>query len=580
VSDLTTYLDAMRNTASKFDDGRGIRFYSDQRESIKWSYAELDERARARAVELNDAGYGVGDVAVLAFNPGFGFIESVYAALYAGMSIAPVPVTVARNPKTVTDRISAIVGDSGSRLLLTEPSALAIIGDLELSGVEIATLNDDPDVTSAAEWARPNISADSIALLQYTSGSTGKPKGVMVSHGNLVANETSIGMATGAHSEAVWAGWLPHYHDMGLIGLLLRPIFAGSESILTTPSQFLRRPVFWLRLISQHRATFTVAPDFAYRLCTTVVSDAQMSELDLSSLTHIAAGAEPVRLDTVRAFVSRFESVGVRASAFVPAYGMAETTLLVTASAGAAPTAIAADVDALERDELVTGIEGRTLDVVSCGPPTPGTTLAIVDPATGERKLDGSVGEIWVSGPSVALGYWGRPEESAEAFGASLSDGTGGFLRTGDLGAIVDGSLYVTGRLKDLIIVHGRNIYPHDLELTAAIRVGEMVGCLCAAFELTDQPSEVGLVIEFEPSLLASVDLAQLTTRVRAELLEEFGLTSLAIAVVRKGILPRTTSGKIQRSKARSQLISGEMSVIFADGVTVTPQRETTGALG
>lgn len=569
MTESMTFVDAMRRTAAVAADLRGIRFYSDEQNSVRLGYAELDQRARARAVDLVQRGHGPGDVAVLAFDPGLDFIESVYAALYAGMTIAPVPVAVGRNPRAAVDRLEAIVEDSGSRLVLTAPSALMLLEQASLPGVEVSFLS-EPDPALAARWESPQIDPSSVALLQYTSGSTGAPKGVIVTHANLVANESAIGEAVGDGAHSVLVGWLPHYHDMGLIGLLLRPVFAGSDLVLTSPSRFLRRPLFWLRLITRHRGTLTVAPDFAYRLCAEVVTDAQVAELDLSSLQQVLTGAEPVKIATVRDFAERFAAAGFEPSVFIPAYGMAETTLIISAAAGREVRAITVDLGALDNGDLLPAADGRTADLVLCGPPVRGTVVAIVDPATQQRVPDGRIGEIWVSGPSVTRGYWGRPEETALSFGLELEGESGSFLRTGDLGAIVDGEVVVAGRLKDLIIANGRNIFPQDVEAGASSVVTSDPGCLAAAFELTDQPSEVGVVVEIEPRALASTDPNVVVADVRRVLASEFALASTGIALVRKGTLPRTTSGKIQRRRARRELLEGSLSVVHMDGIRIT----------
>jgi acyl-CoA synthetase (AMP-forming)/AMP-acid ligase II len=579
VSVPATYLDAMRRTSTRVGDDRGIRFYTDETTSIRRGYRELDERARARATDLNRRGYGTGDVAVLGFDPGFGFIEAVYAALYAGMTIAPVPVTVGRNPRSVIDRIEAITSDAGARLALIDASARPLFEAADLPDVELAELA-EPELPLAAEWSAPAIGPESIALLQYTSGSTGTPKGVVVSHANLVANEEAIGAAIVDGPDAVWVGWLPHYHDMGLIGLLFRPIYAGVESVLTSPSRFLRRPLTWLRLVSEHRGTFTVAPDFAYRLCAQVVTDAQLAELDLSSLTHVVTGAEPIRKSTVDMFVERFDAAGFSASAIIPAYGMAETTLIISAAAGREVRAIAADLGGIERGDLLPAVDDRSVDLVLCGPPVPGATVAIVDPATCEPLPDGRIGEIWVSGPSVTQGYWGRPDATAEAYGFALPGGDARYLRTGDLGAIVDGEIVVAGRLKDLIISHGRNIFPQDVESVASAVVGTDPGCLSATFALDEgQPSEVGLAVEVDPKTLASADTDDLIRRVRRAVMADFGLPSVGIVLLRKGTLPRTTSGKIQRRRANADLLGGRLTVAAVDGIAIaTPQSESDAA--
>lgn len=572
-----TFLDAMRRSAARRGETRGIRFYSDEKTSTFLSYGDLDTRAKARAVELLAHGAAPGDVAVLGFQPGLGFIESVYAALYAGLIIAPVPVTVGRNPQSVIDRIEAIVADASSRLVLTDASSAPLFASAALHNVDVQILA-EPDLALADQWTAPEITPDTVALLQYTSGSTGTPKGVVVSHGNLVANEEAIGAAVADGDDAVWVGWLPHYHDMGLIGLLFRPIYAGVDSVLTSPSRFLRRPLLWLRLITAHKGTFTVAPDFAYRLCAQVVTDEQLAELDLSSLTHVVTGAEPIKTSTVEQFVERFAPAGLRAEAMIPAYGMAETTLIISAAAGRPVTSITADLGALERGDLLPAVDDRSVDLVLCGPPVPGSEVAVVDPATQEPLPDGRIGEIWVSGPSVAQGYWGRVEETAEAFGFALPGTDARYLRTGDLGAMIDGEVVVAGRLKDLIISHGRNVFPQDVEAVASEVVGTDPGCISAAFALDEfQPSEVGLAVEVDPKTLAGADLPALVHEVRRAVMAEFGLPSLGVALLRKGMLPRTTSGKIQRRRARAELIDGALTLAVVDGIEVASPSDVSG---
>ena len=506
---------------------------------------------------------------MLAFEPGLDFIRALYATFYAGLVAAPVPVGATRQPEVALRRLEAIVVDSGSRLVLTDGTALPSLG-LEpgdtLAGADLVPIGSIEGVVD--DWAAPPITADSLAILQYTSGSTGLPKGVMVSHGNLVANEAAIAGAVGITAASRTTGWLPHYHDMGLIGQLLQPVSVAADSVLTSPSQFLRRPLLWLKLITQHRSTHTVGPDFAYALCTRLVTDEQLGGLDLSSLEGVITGAEPVRADTLAAFATRFGPAGFRARAFIPAYGMAETTLLVTASVreGAVST-VDADSEGIERGELVPASIGRrAVELVSCGPPAGGHEVVIVDPLSGERAAAGSIGEILVRGPSVAQGYWKRPDATAETFAATIPGDADGrrYLRTGDLGILVDGELVITGRLKDLIIIRGRNLYPQDLEGTAAGLLPS--GCLSAAFEGTISQPLVGLVAEVDTARVAPDDLGDLAERVRRSVAEEFQLPELGVALIRKGTLPRTTSGKVQRSLTRSLLADDRLATVLTLG--------------
>ena len=565
----STFLDAMRDAAVAAGDARGFRFYANPTDSVFASYAHLDRQARADAAALAALGHAPGEVAVLAFEPGLDFIRALYATFYAGLVAAPVPVAATRQPEVALRRLEAIVVDSGSRLVLTDGTALPSLGldpGDTLAGADLVPIGSIEGVFD--DWAAPPITADSLAILQYTSGSTGLPKGVMVSHGNLVANEAAIAGAVGITAASRTTGWLPHYHDMGLIGQLLQPVSVAADSVLTSPSQFLRRPLLWLKLITQHRSTHTVGPDFAYALCTRLVTDEQLGGLDLSSLEGVITGAEPVRADTLAAFATRFGPAGFRARAFIPAYGMAETTLLVTASVreGAVST-VDADSEGIERGELVPASLGRrAVELVSCGPPAGGHEVVIVDPSSGERAAAGSIGEILVRGPSVAQGYWKRPDATAETFAATIPGDADGrrYLRTGDLGILVDGELVITGRLKDLIIIRGRNLYPQDLEGTAAGLLPS--GCLSAAFEGTISQPLVGLVAEVDTARVAPDDLGDLAERVRRSVAEEFQLPELGVALIRKGTLPRTTSGKVQRSLTRSLLADDRLATVLTLG--------------
>ncbi|KRE25943.1 fatty acyl-AMP ligase [Agromyces sp. Soil535] len=564
-----TFLDVMRNAAATAGDARGFRFYASPSDSVFASYEALDRQARADAAALVASGHAAGDVAVLAFDPGLGFIRALYAVFYAGLVAAPVPVAAIRQPDAALRRLASIVADSGSRIVLTEGGALlplCVAPDDSVGEARVVSI--DSLVGRIEEWVPPASDAGSLALLQYTSGSTGTPKGVMVSHGNLVANEAAITSALGLSAASRLVGWLPHYHDMGLVGQLLQPIFFAGDCVFTSPNQFLRRPLLWLKLITQHRATHTVGPDFAYALCTRLVTDEQLAGLDLSSLEGAITGAEPVRVETLRAFAERFARAGFQADAFIPAYGMAETTLLVTAkAAGRVVATIQADAAGIEQGVLRAPVDGgRAVDLVSCGPAADGHRIEIVDPVSGERLVDGEIGEILVSGPSVAQGYWRRPDATAAVFGVTIpGDGDDHrYLRTGDLGTSVAGELLITGRLKDLIIIRGRNIYPQDLEQTASTLLH--AGCLSAAFEGSASQPAVGLVAEIDAARLAAGEIDALAERVRRAVTEEYLLPELGVALIRKGSLPRTTSGKVQRNLTRSLLAEERLPTLLMLG--------------
>jgi len=564
MADVETMVEALERTADR-GDGRGIRFYASASDSEHRSYADIDRTARADAVLLADAGYRPGDVAVLAFEPGFGFIRSVFAALYAGLAVAPVPVTTGRDPQAMYSRLQAILRDSGSRLILTGGGALDALPEARAALSAHAEVRDLGDGTAGdrAGWRMPPIDAESLAILQYTSGSTGRPKGVTITHGNLIANHRAIATTARTTREDSLVGWLPHYHDMGLIGAFLNPVFQGMELTLTSPAQFLRRPVLWLRLISEHRATATVGPDFAYNLCTRLVTDEQLAELDLSNLERVITGAEPVRAATLASFAARFAPAGFRASAFTPAYGMAETTLLVTAHVSDRPVqAHSLDAVALEAGRIAPAGDARAIEAVPCGPAAPGHTVIIVDPESGMRSAPDAVGEIWVSGPSVSRGYWGRPDATAEVFGARLPGEDTDYLRSGDLGALIDGELVITGRIKDLIIVRGRNIYPQDLEVTASAAAAADGGTLSAAFGVDDD-QDITVVAEVDPALREEAQLRAVGDGIRHAVLIAHDLPAVRVVLIRRGTLPRTTSGKVQRALTRTLLGKGSIPVLY-----------------
>lgn len=550
-----TFVDALRESAS---DARGITFAASPTASSRLSYAELDAEAAARAVSLGAEGFGPGDIALLAFSAGLNVARAVGAAMYAGITIAPVAVTASAPAPVIVERMLAMLRHSGARLILSDTVTWSLLAESTVGALDGVTVRliDTDERGDAAGWRRPAIDESALAILQYTSGSTGTPKGVMVTHANLLANQAVIGQALRTEADGVAVGWLPHYHDMGLIGLLLHPMYRGMDAVLTSPLQFLKRPAFWLKLLSEHRASTTVAPDFAYAMCARLVSDEVVAGLDLSALEVAITGAEPVKARTLAAFSARFAPAGFRPEAFVPAYGMAETTLLVSGfrPAGEPVRIRRADVAALAagRFEPASG-DALAIDSVSCGAVAAGHHVSVVDPATRTLRAPGEVGELWVSGPSVSAGYW-RDEAATRAdFGAEIVGEPGvRQLRTGDLGIVIDGDVIVTGRIKDLIIVRGKNVYPQDVEERAAVLVPALAGPNSAAFSHGAESDRVGLALEVEPRALTAPDAATELERMRRTLVQEFGLPSLDLVTVRRGSLPRTTSGKIQRSGTRA----------------------------
>jgi acyl-CoA synthetase (AMP-forming)/AMP-acid ligase II len=560
VDKVRTMLDAMRRTAVVSSD-KGVRFHTSLHESERATYSDLDDRAKHDAVLLWRSGLKPGDRVVLAYDAGLEFLRALYATTYAGLVIVPAPVSVAVDAGTLWTRITDIVHDSGSRAVLASSKIVELFASFD---APCAMVTLPADQTNFAElWTDPGIEPSDVALIQYTSGSTGSPTGVIVSHSNLVANQTAMATVTRSGEDPVVLGWLPHYHDMGLIGLYLQPVFAGYDLVLTSPSQFLRRPALWLQLITRYRATTTVAPDFAYNLCAKVVAEDLLGELDLSSLRVVITGAEPVRIATLNRFADRFAKAGFDPQSFVPAYGMAETTLLVTAKpTGDTTVSVSLDLASLQQGVVATAATGPTVELISCGPVAPGHRIAIVETGSMTSAAPDTIGEIWVTGPSVAQGYWANPGKTAEAFGWKLPGDAGAYLRTGDLGFFHDTGLVITGRIKDLIIVRGRNIYPTDIETEVASGLSAAVSTGSAAFEWDD--GHVVVVVE----LRKDVDPTHVDF-VRRAVAVQFSLEPLGLVVVRPGSIPRTTSGKIQRQLTRARLAEGKVPVLLSSGVTL-----------
>ena len=450
---------------------RAFTFLTDgEHERQHITYAQLDAHARAIATELQFLGLA-GERALLLYPSGLEFIAAFFGCLYAGVVAAPAyPPRRNRN----LARIESIVADAQPAIALSTKEVFERVAPM-LAG--FSALHPLPwlqtDAVAASQGARrrqPDIDSTSLAFLQYTSGSTGTPKGVMLSHGNLLQNTSIIAAAMQPTHECTAVSWLPMYHDMGLIGNTIQPIFSGRPTTIMSPTHFLQKPIRWLRVLSDTGARISGGPNFAFDLCAERVTEEEKRKLDLSQWEVAFNGAEPVRPETIERFSQAFARCGFRREAFYPCYGLAEATLLVTGGdKHTAPTIRAFDSADLQRG-VVREVPDPTTDgvvrLVAAGKTMLDQQIAIVDPETLKECPAGAMGEIWVAGASVAQGYWGRPELSASTFAARTAAGNGPYLRTGDLGFIDGGELFIGGRLKDLIIVRGVNHYPQDLELT------------------------------------------------------------------------------------------------------------------
>jgi acyl carrier protein len=402
----------------------------------------------------------------------------------------------------------------------------------------------------------------------------------MVTHANIMANEAAISIALRLATGDVGVSWLPMFHDMGLIGGVLNPLYGGYPCVMMAPTHFLQDPMRWLRAISRYRATVTAAPNFAFDLCLKAVKPADLATLDLSSWRVGLNGAEPVRAETLDRFTETFAPCGFRPEMHYPSYGLAEVTLLVTGGhAAAAPMVLDLDADALGEGRATRAQGGRVRRLVGCGRAI-GARVVIASPETGAARAAGEVGEVWVSSPSVAAGYWGRPEETRQTFGAYLGTGEGPFLRTGDLGFLTpEGDLFITGRCKDLVVIRGRNIYPQDVELAIERLATFIRPNTCAVFGVeVDGEEALGAVIEADRALARELEAEErsgvedLITRIRQAVAEEFDLTLHTVGVVKPGAFPRTSSGKVQRSACKWELEVGRENTLYVSRRAPRPE--------
>ncbi|HEY0736083.1 MAG TPA: amino acid adenylation domain-containing protein, partial [Herpetosiphonaceae bacterium] len=564
-STTSTIVDLLRWRAAKQPDKQAYTFLVDGNQiHPSLTYSALEQRAQSVAATLQQAG-ATETRALLLYPPGLEYLTAFFSCLYAG--VVAVPAYLPRLNKSL-QRLESIAADAQATIALTSQDLLKAIAPLLTQYPHLQALHwiaTDCIADQASRWNEPDIDATGLAFLQYTSGSTGTPKGVMLSHGNLLHNTSLIqsGFETSPDSRGVF--WLPLYHDMGLIGGILETLYCGGTSTLMSPVAFLEQPLRWLKTISDTRATISGAPNFAYDLCVGKISPEQRAELDLSSWELAFCGAEPIRAGTLDRFTAAFAPHGFRRTAFYPCYGLAEATLLVTGGTkSAAPVVRAFAAKDLDQYQVVdvAADDPAARSLVSSGQCLPDQQIAIVDPATGTRRGQDQVGEIWVAGPSVAQGYWQQSAQTAETFGAQLPGDPTRFLRTGDLGFLRENELFIVGRLKDLIIIRGRNLYPADLELAAEQSHAALRPGAGAAFSATiDGEERLILVYEVERQQ-RHIDVEQVAAAVRRVIAEEYEAQVYALVLIRPGSIPKTSSGKIQRYACRDRYLSGDLRVI------------------
>lgn len=563
----STLVELLRLRALCQPNELAYRYLADgETEEVCLSYQELELRARAVGAALQSS-VAAGDRILLLLPPGLEYVAAFFGCLFAGAVAVPAyppqPNEKLQTLKAIADDARAIWGITTSTILTRlesqtprEPS-LAVLRWLVLDRMEAGW---------HAEWKDPCPRKDVLAVIQYTSGSTSEPKGVMVSHENLLNSSAIIHRRFGHSEGSRGVIWLPPYHDMGLVGGVIQPLFGGFPVTLMSPAAFLLRPVRWLQAISRHRATTSGGPNFAYDLCARRITPEQRSAIDLSCWEVAFNGAEPVRRETLDRFAAAFAECGFKREAFYPCYGLAEATLLVAGGLKKTlPVVCSVEEDALRHDRIVPA-DGRSTarNFVACGQASPDFEVVIVDPERLTRLAPDQVGEIWVSGSGIALGYWNRKEETDRSFRAYTADtGEGPFLRTGDMGFFVDGHLVISGRLKDLIILAGRNHYPEDIERTVEQAHPSLQADGSAAFSVDIDGQERLVIMVETPHKTrrtdSSFDADQVVQIVRQSVAAHHGLHVHRIVLLKRGSIPKTTSGKIRRNACRSMFLkSGE----------------------
>jgi len=560
-------VEMFENNSTEYADKVLYYFLADgENETDRITYKQMRDKAAAIAARLQQC-CSQGDRALMLFPTGIEFIVSLYGCFYSG--IIGVPAYPPRKNRSFA-RFEAIATDSAPKVILTTRK---IYEDLQKNFSAEACLQnieyiiyEDIDDTLARSWVNPKLQTNDPAYLQYTSGSTGKPNGVIISHGNILHNSEFIKRAFGHTDRLMGANWLPGFHDMGLVGALIQPSYVGGSNVIIPPNAFLLRPNRWLKTIGKYQAGTAGGPNFALNFCVDRISEEEKKDLDLSSLKPFYCGSEPIRKNALENFSNAFRACRFTPDMFYPCYGLAEATLIVTGGdLHAEPVYIYVDDDQLHKGnvQLTEPDSPHARNYVGCGYPMVGTKVVIVNPDTNTVCEQGKVGEIWCSGPSIAKGYWNNPKETAQTFGARLTTGEGPFMRTGDLGFIENGQLFISGRIKDLIIIRGRNHYPHDIEATVE-NCHEALNLASGAAFSIDIDSEERLVIvqEVKRTHMRNLDEDSVFESIRQAIAEEHQLQVYAMVLTRTGSIPKTSSGKIQRFECRKNYLDDSLIVI------------------
>jgi acyl-CoA synthetase (AMP-forming)/AMP-acid ligase II len=547
-----------------------LTYNSTDVEKQNLTYKELDERAQAISADLHRRG-AAGKPVLLFFPSGLDYIAAYFGCLYAG-AIA-IPAYIPQSARALP-RIQAILDDSQAEFVLTTTSVLTKLMRWVNNVPDLIRLTwiatDALDIAPGDYWRDQAVDLETLAFLQYTSGSTATPKGVMVSHGNLMHNLALVQYCFRADEieKPVGVYWLPMFHDMGLILGILSGVYSGYPIYLMTPADFLQRPLRWLQAISEYRGTMSSAPNFAYELCVRRIQEKDLLDLDLSSWVCAGNAAEPVRASTIERFAHFFARCGFSRDVLRPGYGLAEATLLVSSARAGDPICIQyVDKARLDQKEFVESEAQQGQPMVSCGQPVLSQHVVIVDPETALPCKPQQIGEIWVSSQSVTGGYWRREEENEHTFHAYLATGDGPFLRTGDLGALYQNNLFITGRLKDLVILDGRNLYPQDIEYTVEKAHPAIRPECCVAFSVDDGDKESLVVLaeidhRYRPSTGEEdyqLDFQEIIKKVREAIATHHEILVQKVLLLKIGGILKTSSGKPQRRACRQAFLQGEL---------------------
>lgn len=567
---FVSLVELLRWRASQHPTRCGYTFLTDgETKENSLTYQELDRQARIIGARLQDEN-ATGKQILLLYPPGLKYISAFFGCLYAGAIAVPAyPPNPTRLNRTLP-RLLALIADSQATIVLTTSSILSIVKSLFDLAPNLKRLQwlatDHLSCSLEQIWQQPPVQRNSLALLQYTSGSTTAPKGVMLTHGNLLYNSFLIYQCFGHTTTSQGVIWLPPYHDMGLIGGILQPLYGGFPVTLMSPLDFLSRPLRWLQAVSRYRATTSGGPNFAYDLCARKIRPEERSQLDLSTWKVAFNGAEPVRAETIRKFAATFADCGFKLEAFLPCYGLAEATLIVSGGNMTDPPVIKTFDKRYLKHHVASEIPGKDRSaraLVGCGQSLFKQKNIIVDPSMLTEQPEGQIGEIWISGPSVSHGYWNQKQDTEQTFKAYLSNtDEGPFLRTGDLGFLQEGELFITGRLKDLITIRGHNHYPQDIENTVVSSHSALRPGCGAAFSVDVDDQERLVVVQEVRQQALEEDLHEIILLIRQAVVAEHGIQIYAVLLLRQGSIPKTSSGKIQRHACRDAFISGHLETV------------------